>query len=117
MKRPTFLTVWLILMLLSYVYSLYSYTLGTAAMTAVFTNIPVWFFPVMLLLSLAGLASVYLLWTWKKMGFNLAIGIAVLASVVNFMIMGSLGIISVVFAIVGVVILYLAMKPVWKNFK
>lgn len=117
MKRPTFLTVWLVLMLLGYVYSLYSYSLGASMITAVFPNLPGWFFPAMLILSLAGLVAVYLLWTWKKLGFQLAVGLAVLSTVINFMIMGAAGIVSVILAIAGVAILYLAMKPVWKNFK
>lgn len=117
MKRPMFLTVWLVLMLLGHAYSLYSYTLGTAAIMAVLPNIPGWFFPAMLVLSLAGLAAVYLLWTWKKMGFYLAVGIAVLASLMNIVVLGTLGSVSIIGAAVGVGILYLAMKPVWKNFK
>lgn len=117
MKRPVFLTVWLILMALGYAYSLYSYTLGTAAVTSVFPGIPGWFFPVMALSAVLGLVAVYLLWTWKKMGLYIVAGLSVLSAVVNFVVMGNLGGMSIIFGLVGLAILYFAMRPAWSNFK
>lgn len=117
MKRPIFLTIWLILIAVNHLYSIYTYTLGTAALP-VLANRPVWYYPVMIALSLIALASVYLIWTWKKMGFYLMIGIAVVSFLVSLTMVSPLAAaLSVIFLAVGVGILYLAMKPVWKNFK
>ena len=43
-KRPVFLTVWLILMAVAGVYSLYSYTLGAASLMLLLPNMPSWAF-------------------------------------------------------------------------
>lgn len=117
MKRPVFLMIWLILMAIGYLYSLYNYILGTASLTQVFPSLPGYFFPIMALASVTGLVATYLLWTWKKLGFYIVVGITVLSVVVNFAVMGVLGAMSIVFGLVGIGILYLAMKPVWSNFK
>ena len=51
------------------------------------------------------------------MGFYLIIASAVIIASLNGMILGVAGIGSSVFAVIGIGILYLAMKPAWQNFK
>lgn len=117
MKRPMFLTIWLILMVLGYVFTLYGNLFNTASTLALLPGIPSWYFPVMIALSVVALGAIYLIWTWKKLGFYIIVGLAVLNVVISFMVIGNLGLVSIFGAVIGVAILYLAMRPVWKNFK
>lgn len=117
MKRPKFLTVWLVLMAISGVFTLYSYTLGSANITKTLPNMPSWALIVFALVGVVNLFSVAMLWMWKKMGFYIIIGTAIIVASLNGMILGAAGMIVSIFAIVGVAILYFAMKPVWQNFK
>lgn len=116
-KRPTFLTIWLVLMALAGVYSLYSYTLGAQAIKAALPSMPSWVFVPFTSLGLLSLVSVFLLWTWKKLGFYLVIASSIISVLLNGAISGLVGIVAIIFALAGVGILYLAMKPVWQNFK
>jgi hypothetical protein len=115
-KRPTFLTIWLILIVLGNLYSLYSYTVGTTFITRALPNFPSWAFILYDILAVVELIGVVLLWMWKKVGFYLIIGAAIIATVLNILTLGGLGVTAIVAAIIGIVILYLAMKPVWSNF-
>lgn len=117
MKRPMFLTIWLVLMTISAIFTLYSYTLGSENIAKTLPNMPSWALIVFALLGVVNLFSVAMLWMWKKMGFYIIIGTAIIVASLNGMILGAAGMIASIFAVVGVVILYLAMKPVWQNFK
>src|SRR6266851_1719113 len=117
MKRPTFLTIWLVLIVLANLYSLYSYTLGTATITTAMPNFPSWAFILLDILALVEIVSAVLLWMWKKLGFYLIIGAAAVAVVVNVLTLGLLGLVGILGAVIGVGILYLAMRPAWANFR
>ena len=117
MKRPVFLTVWLVLMSIGAVFSVYSYTVGSYAITQTFPDFPSWAITVYAGLSIIDVIAVAMLWMWKKMGFYMVAGFALVASLLNIMIMGGAGIVSTVIGFVGVGILYWAMKPVWGQFK
>lgn len=117
MKRPMFLTIWLVLMTIGAIFTLYSYTLGSENITKTLPNMPSWVLIVFALLGVVNLFSAAMLWMWKKMGFYIIIGTAIIVASLNGMILGAAGMIASIFAVVGVVILYLAMKPVWQNFK
>jgi hypothetical protein len=110
MKRPTFLTVWLILMAIAGVFSLYSYTLGISSITRVFPNIPPWVFFTYNILAVVQLISVVLLWNWKRIGFYLIAAIAIIVAVLNGITLGAFGISSAILGLIGVGILYLAMR-------
>lgn len=112
-----FLTIWLVLVTISAIFTLYSYTLGSENITKTLPNIPSWSLTAFALLGVVNLFAVVMLWMWKKMGFYIIIGIAIIIASLNGMILGAVGIVASVMAIVGVAILYLAMKPVWQNFK
>ncbi len=58
-----------------------------------------------------------MLWMWKKAGFYIQIASAIIAASINGAIFGAVGIGTSIFGIIGVGIMYLAMKPVWQNFK
>ncbi len=71
-----------------------------------------------LTIGIAQLVGVWLLWNWKINGLYLNIGLAIVGLLINIFLFGpQLGVMSVIFALIGIGILYLAMKPVWKNFK
>lgn len=117
MKRPTFLTIWLVLMTIAGIFTLYSYTLGSANIAQTLPNMPSWALTMFALLGLVNLVAVVMLWMWKKLGLFIMIASAIIAASLNGMILGPAGIGASIFAIIGVGILYLAMKPVWSNFK
>ena len=100
--------------MLGALFSLYSYTLGSGSMATSLTNLPSWYTAVLALLSLVELAAAVLLWQWKKMGFKLYVASAVVVAILNVIY---LGVSSLVFPILGILILYLVMRPVWSNFK
>ncbi|EFH87212.1 hypothetical protein [Ktedonobacter racemifer] len=117
MKRPVFLTIWLILIVLADLFSLYSYTLGAATITRALPNVPSWAVMLLAILVVVQLVSIALLWMWKKLGFYLYLGSAAIAFVLNILTLGvSGGLTSIFGAVVGAAILYLAMRPVWQNF-
>ncbi len=114
MKRPWYLTGWLILIVIGALFSLYSDTLGVSSVKAQLPNIPSWYFTFLTAMIVVELVAVYLLWQWKMMGFYLFVAITAIVAVFNFMYLGAF---SIVFGLVGLAILYLVMRPVWKNFK
>lgn len=117
MKRPTFLTIWLVIMTIAGIFALYSYTLGSASIAQALPNMPSWALTLFAILGAVNLVSVTMLWMWKKMGFYMIIASAIIVASLNGMVLGVAGIGASVFALIGVGILYLAMKPVWQNFK
>jgi hypothetical protein len=117
MKKPTFLTIWLILMSIAGVFTLYSYTLSSSSITQNLPYLAPWVIPTYALLAVWNLASIALLWMWKKLGFYMIIASTVVVASINGMILGSLGVAATVFALIGIGILYLAMRPVWNSFK
>lgn len=117
MKRPKFLTIWLVLMALSSLYSLYTYTLGSASITSYLRNFPAWALGLFALLSITNIVAIWLLWTWKKIGLYVFFATGMIAASLNGMILGAIGVGTSIFSIIGVVILYLAMRPVWQAFK
>lgn len=117
MKRPTFLTVMLVWVFLSSLYSLYSYFLkGT--LLVVLLNVPSWVPTAFALCSGLNLLSVVLLWNWRKVGFYIILGSALMVITLNLMFMSlrGLGVIIAVLTLIVVGLLYLAMRPVWSRF-
>lgn len=100
--------------MLGALFSLYTYTLGSGSVAISLPNLPSWYTVVLALLSLVELAAAVLLWQWKKMGFKLYVASAVVVAILKVIYLGA-G--SLVFPVLGILILYLVMKPVWANFK
>lgn len=117
MNRPKFLTGWLIFMIIGNVFSLYSYTLGSANIAKTLPNMPSWAITVFAVGAVVNLFAVVMLWMWKKMGFYILIALAIIVASLNGMLLGIAGVFASLFSLIGVGILYLAMKPVWQNFK
>ena len=116
MKRPTFLTVWLTLLTLATVSSLFSTLFNAGKITTVFPNLPAWMFPVSYLQFAITFICIVLLWRWKKIGFYVLVANTIVTAVLNIALLGSLGIITVFFGLIEMSILYLAMRPVWQQF-
>jgi hypothetical protein len=116
MKRPRFLTVWLILIAIADVFSLFSYTFGASSITRALPNFPSWAFLLYDVGIVLQLICVVLLWRWKKIGFYLIAAGALVVAVLNVAILGAAGIGGIILGLVGVGILYLAMRPVWEQF-
>lgn len=104
-------------MTLSAISTAYSYTLGSATIMKAIPTMPSWALNLYALFSIVNLVAVWMLWTWKKMGFYIYTACAILVASINGMILGILGVGGSIFAMIGVGVLYLAMKPVWKQFK
>lgn len=117
-KRPIFLTIWLVLLTISGISSVYSHTLGSAGITKTLAMSPSLSLMTFVLLGVmvVNLVAVVMLWMWKKLGFYIIVASQIFAAILG-MVLGTGGIIVVVFAAISVGILYLAMKPVWQNFK
>lgn len=116
-KRPTFLTIWLILMTIGNAGTFLEYTFGAAMLARTMPFLPSWGLPVLSLFGLVNIIAVVMLWMWKKIGFYMVVGSAILVAAINGTLLGVAGISGAVGAIIGLGILYLAMKPVWKSFK
>ncbi len=117
MKRPMFLTIWLILLVVLSLFSIFS---DVIASMGVLPIKPLWSYYISIAFSLVTLGAVYMLWKWKKMGFYIMVGMAVVSFLVGFAT-GTVSplamALSIIFMAAGIGILYLAMRPVWKNFK
>lgn len=117
MKRPWYLTLVLILSLLGAVFSIFTFSVGSGAIQQALPNLPSWYMMALVVLSVIEFVAVVMLWMWKMIGFYLIVGITALVSVLGFVYQGSSSLGSVALGVVGLVLLYLAMRPVWQNFK
>jgi hypothetical protein len=69
-------------------------------------------------LGLTNLLSAILLFRWNLLGFYLSILVWILASILNTIILHALGgLTSFLLGVLGILILFLVMKPQWKYFK
>ena len=101
-QRPTFLNVWLILMLVGNAFSLiFSFQI-----------------PYLIPFVILGFIFIIALYNWKRWGFYGYIASGVIGLFVNASIYGSgMAVFSLIGLIIGTLILYLAMKPVWDEFE
>lgn len=103
-KRPTFLNIWLALMLISYIFGvIVNLNLGLL---------------IHAVLGGVGLFFVYQLYNWYKSGFYGIIVLSLIGAVISGSMMGSQYFLFVLISAgIGILILYWAMKPVWNEFK
>jgi len=107
-------------MTLSFAYSLFVYTFRFAAIRdnqSGWGFLPGWAQPVFIVLILLGLGAVLLLWNWKMTGFIILVLLVVVNFIFNLVTLGPIAFISLIMALIGILILYFAMKPVWFDFK
>ena len=101
-QRPTFLNVWLILMIIGNAFAL----IGASVM------------PLIIPIVIVNFILIWALYNWKKWGFYGYIGTGIIGLFLNASLYGGTGVaISLIGLIVGVLILYFAMKPVWNHFE
>lgn len=110
-KRGTLLTIWLILMLITNAGAALTYLLWNSAIIAAFPNTPPWIFYIYGILALANVIFTVFLFMWKKWAFFAFCGIAGIAFILNLII--GLGIITSIFGLAGLVILYLILRSKW----
>lgn len=115
-KRPLFLTVWLLLGILLGFYVIYGYLIRDGNPVGALTNTPRWVSIFYSLVTLGHIIASLLLWNWKKIGFYLSLVLHTITIPVNILVLGPQPIFWTLSG-VGIVILYMAMKPVWKEFK
>lgn len=117
MKRPVFLTIWLSLMTIAAVLAVSAYIFLYKDIATATPDVPEWVSNLTLITTILQLVAVVLLWMWKKIGFFIEIAAVILATSVAGLLNGPAGVMKTIWTIVFLGILYLAMKPVWKNFK
>ena len=113
-KRPTFLSVWLILIIIVNVVNLLTYTLGYSSLVN-HHGFMRWEVIGLAVISLIGLGGALLIWSWYKSGLYLII----LGTIASIFVNPSLSRreFSVAYSIIGIAILYMAMRPAWRRFK
>jgi len=99
-KRPIFLNVWLILMIIFDIIALISIFITGEIFPSIF--------------SIASLFFIIALYRWKIYGFFGILIVAVITLIINLF---KVEIFSSIFGPIGVLILYLAMRPVWREFE
>jgi len=129
LHRPLFLTIWLIMLtfytawvILTTIPHLAKYNIDFWQQSLIDINLLTKIYFLVMLIQLVG---IILLWNWRKIGFSLyaiCIGVACLLhlisigfNVFNLISIGTDILISI--HAISLVILYIAMVPVWKNFK
>lgn len=109
-ERGTLLTIWLILMLISNLLAVLGNLFLSSNQASFYPNTSSGIFYILSLLGLINIGSVIYLFKWKKWGFYAFCGVAVIAFIINLII--GLGVASL-FGFIGVIILYLLLKPKW----
>ena len=109
-KRGGCLTAWLILMILGSAYLAVTYL---AMGDKLLPNLPGWSLPALGVLCIVNLLCAIAIFAWKKIGFYGVIGTTVITVVIN--IASGLPIASAAGGIIGILILYALLRPVWDN--
>lgn len=115
MKRPWYLTGWLILIFLIQIFAILGLVFGGSLITELYPNVPTWVMPVFAIAVLVDLVAIAMLWMWKIMGFYITLGTTAVGVILDLLYLTD--IVSAVLSIVSVAILYLMMRPVWSSFK
>lgn len=108
--RPTFLKVWLILIIIGNVFSLVYSLIAAFLVPLILISIPI---------VIANLVCIWALFNWKKWGFYGYIIIGIFSLFLNYYIFSGIegALVSLIGAVIGIIILYFAMKPVWEDFE
>jgi len=114
-KRRTFLTIWLVLMLIANFFTALSYLILNSSIASAYPNVPSWIFYIYGLLGLANLVFIIFLFRWKRWAFFAFCGSAIITFIMNLAI--GLGIAAVILGLIGPMILYTIMSPQWDLFK
>ena len=112
-KRGGCLTITLGLMLVANPLTSLYYLLAGSTVRQAMPNIPGWALPTLGLLSLANFAFVLGTWHWKKWGVY---GFAISSLLVFLINSAYLGVGTAVFGLLGIAVLVVLVRPVWKQF-
>jgi hypothetical protein len=114
-ERSGCLTAWLILMLIANSGLAFYYLTSGNDLARFFTNASPTVFIILAVLGAVNVASAIALWRWKKWGFYLFIGTAILSIIINL----SLGIplFNSLLGLVGVGILWYLLNKQWDQFE
>jgi hypothetical protein len=113
-ERGGCLTIWLVLMILAFAGSAFTYLANSAALAPAFPDAPSWTFTLLGVAGIAGVVSAIGLWMWKRWGFYGYVVVALIALVVNAML-GQF-VLGIVGAAVGLGILWFLIKDKWAAF-
>ncbi|NCO96528.1 MAG: hypothetical protein COY38_05245 [Candidatus Aenigmarchaeota archaeon CG_4_10_14_0_8_um_filter_37_24] len=110
-KRGGLLTAWLILMIIANSFTTLTYLFLNSLIIAAFPNVPSSIFYIYGALELANVIFAIFLFKWKKWAFFAFCTSAVIIFIMNVSI--GLSIFTALFGLIGIVILYLILKPKW----
>lgn len=121
-ERGTLLTIWLVLMLIANALTAIGYLVGSmmadtieSLMASTMLFIPTWVYYVLGFFGLLNVVFTIFLFKWKKWAFYAFCGIAVIVAGINLFI--GFGILDSLSGFLGVIILYLLMRPKWDLFE
>ena len=112
-KRNTGLTVWLVIMIIFAAWAALA-NLGMLFGTSYYF-MPGWIVFTMGLLSVVNVVLLLNVWKWKMWAFQALVGTTVIAFILN--LIGGISFFSAIWGFVGLLILYLFMRPQWKWFE
>lgn len=99
------------------VYTIAIYTLGIPFMTRTYPIVATWIWFLYVSLCIINLISLILIWKWRRIGLYVISCFTIVIVLLNLLVLGEPSIDSIIIGTIGVVVLYLAMRPVWQNFK
>lgn len=112
-KRGGCLTAFLLFMIAANGLSTLMYLLGGPVVRAQLPDYPGWVITVLGVLGLANVVSAIGVWGWKRWGFYGYLAVTFLSFALNVYI--GQNIVSSLAGFIGVIILYLLMRPVWNQ--
>lgn len=117
-KRPWYLTVLLILAGILYLLLTLSVLLIPASVQqeAYGVEFPSWYVLTSAALLVVSIIGVGVIFAWKKWGFSALAGAAVLSVIVDYMAIPQ-SVLGAIMTLLPPVLIFLAMRPVWANFK
>lgn len=117
-RRPWYLTVLLVLAAIFYLLLALSVLLVPASVQqeAYGVEFPSWYVFASAALLVVSLISVGVIFTWKKTGFYLLAGAAVLSVILDYIAIPQ-NVLGASMTILPPLLIFLAMRPVWVSFK
>ncbi len=114
MKRPIFLTIWLALLIMASVLNIYSYLENHLII-----NEPTWSLYLKIIFAIIRIVGIISLFKWRMVGFYLIIGVSIILALIDATVLGigKTVIYESIGALVSIIVIYLAMKPVRSSFK
>lgn len=114
-ERPTFLKVllgfFLIIGILSFLMLLFF------SGTSIYNSLPSFYLPYSIFSLMLWLLCLYGLYTWKMWGFYGFIVLQILGIIISVSIIGGTALFGIFGSFIYILLLYFAMKPVWRYFE